>query len=172
MMRAGKYCMYLVMAILMVFSSSHAASALEVRDLGIPLSWVSDYTGTLSAGDCRQLEKISTRLEVFTSVEMAYVVLDTLDGEDIESFAIDLFNEWGIGKAEDDTGILILIVTGERMWRVEIGYGLEPVFTRELLIDIMESHAVPHFRNGDYGAGIVEASLGLTEILYNEYGDD
>ena len=58
-------------------------------------------------------------------IEMAVVVVRSLDGLSIEEFAEQLFNRWGIGKQHRDNGLLFLWSTGDRKVRVEVGYGLE-----------------------------------------------
>ena len=58
---------------------------------------------------------------------MAVVTVISLDGSDIESYASDLFKQWGIGGDLNNRGVLILLSVGDHRYRTEVGYGLEPI---------------------------------------------
>ena len=40
-----------------------------------------------------------------------------------------LGNRWGIGQADRDNGVLLIVAPSERTTRIEVGYGLEPILT-------------------------------------------
>lgn len=71
----------------------------------------------------------------------------------LESFANGLFNAWGIGAAEPNNGILLLVAADDREMRIELGAGYAPswAFTAE---EIVHRTMLPSFRTGDLGAGI------------------
>lgn len=88
---------------------------------------------------------------------------DTGD-ETVESFATNLFNTWGVGTAEQDDGALILVAVGENKARIELGAGYGGRLDAEAQ-RIMEREMLPQFREGAYGAGILQGAQALAEAL-------
>lgn len=76
-----------------------------------PRSWVSDQAQILSSGELLRLERDLTRLYEDTGAEIAVVTLQDVEGADtadaVRRFATDLFNEWGIGAARLESGLLV-----------------------------------------------------------------
>jgi len=58
---------------------------------------------------------------------MAIVTVQSLDGESVENYAVDLYKQLGVGSKKDNRGVLLLVAPHERKYRIEVGYGLEPV---------------------------------------------
>lgn len=104
-------------------------------------------------------------VDAATTAEVAVVTVPSLDGESVEEYANTLFNRWGIGKAGWNNGILLLVAPNERRARIEVGYGLEPLFPDGLCGELLDEHAVPSFRNGAYGEGIEAAVAAILERL-------
>jgi uncharacterized protein len=48
-------------------------------------------------------------LESATTAQIFVATVDNLQGVSIEEYAVKLFEKWGIGQAEKDNGLLILI---------------------------------------------------------------
>lgn len=76
-----------------------------------PRSWVSDQAQVLSAGEVSRLERDLTRLYEDTGAEIAVVTLQDVEGAEtaaaVRRFAKDLFDEWGIGAARLESGLLV-----------------------------------------------------------------
>lgn len=85
-----------------------------------------------------------------------------LGGEPIEPYATRLFADWGIGGAERDQGLLLLVAPNERRMRIEVGYGLHPYFGGIMAGRVIRDVITPQFKAGDYDAGVVE---GVDAIL-------
>lgn len=96
--------------------------------------------------------------------ETAIVVatVPSLKGETVESAALRLYNDWGIGSAKTGRGVLLLIAPKERKMRIEIGCGLENVLPTENLAGIIREDIVPRFTAGDMEAG---ASAGADALM-------
>jgi len=147
------------------------AHALSIEELGRPTGYVNDYSNILTSTEYDRLDAICRELEAANSAEMAIVIIDSLDNWTIEDFAQELFETWGIGKAESDNGILILIAYYDREWRVHIGYGIEGVIPDTLARRIMENELVPEFRAGDYGQGLINAATQFKNVISGEEYD-
>lgn len=88
---------------------------------GKPAGYVNDYAGLLSSGQKSALNDQLTAFEKETSNEISVVTIASLEGDTIENYAEKLFQEWGIGKADKDNGVLLLVARDDREVRIEVG---------------------------------------------------
>ena len=112
-----------------------------------------------------KITELAERIEEATTVEIAIVTVDSLEGESKEMYAVKLFEQAGIGKKDKDNGLLVLVAKQEQKYRFEVGYELEGVITDSMKVNIGDRIIVPHFRNGEYGKGIYEAMLVIEGLL-------
>lgn len=96
--------------------------------------------------------------------------MPSLGGQSVEDYAIDLANSWGIGQAEEDNGVLILIAVEERKLRVEVGLGLEGALPDGKTGRIMDEYMTPSLRQNDYSTGMLEGYKAVASQIYQEYG--
>ena len=94
------------------------------------------------------------QLETETGDQFVVVTLNSLQDHEIEDYGYRLGRAWGIGNAENDSGVLLLVAPNERKVRLEVGYGLEPVLTDALSNQIIQNDILPAFRQGGYVRGI------------------
>ncbi len=79
---------------------------------------------------------------------------------DIESYALALFDHWGIGSKVNSEGILLLVSVGNRKARIELGEGY--VHTKDDTARmIMQEIIIPNFKSGDFSAGILQGVQAL-----------
>src|SRR5262245_1437309 len=141
---------------------SSSLSLLLLVALGTPLAaqfpkadgFINDFAGVLDADARADLQSIVRDTEQKTTAEIAVATVQSLGDMTVEEYANRLFREWGIGKKGKDNGILVLVAPTERKMRIEVGYGLEPILPDGLAGDIIRTDFLPHFRNGDFQAGI------------------
>jgi uncharacterized protein len=113
--------------------------------------------------------RISSRLEDFdsrTGSQIAVLTLPSLEGEVLEDFSLRVAETWGLGRAEHDDGVLLLIARDDRKMRIEVGYGLEAELTDVESGRILDHMVRPRFRAGDFDGGIelgVDAIVGSLE---------
>jgi uncharacterized protein len=122
-----------------------------------PTGYVNDFAHVLDPASARALENYCANLERVTGVQMAIVLVDSLDGEPIEDAANRLFREWGVGKKGKDEGILMMLAVKDRKSRAEVGYGLEPVITDGDAGSILRG-VRPILRQGNYGGALLAAA--------------
>ena len=94
-----------------------------------PTDYVNDFAHVLDQATIAQLDNICQQLDQKAHAQIAVVTVNSLDGSDIESYAVDLYKKWGIGSKATDHGVLILLAVQDRKYRIEVGYGLEPILT-------------------------------------------
>ena len=136
------------------------------RGKGI-IGYVSDPYDYIDASSEIQINRLLFELEQKSSVEVAVVVVPSIGKEIPKQFAVDLFELWGIGKADTDNGLLILTVMDQRRTEFEVGYGLEPILTDAVCYRIGVNEIVPNFKNGNYGEGLVNSVVRIREFLDN-----
>jgi uncharacterized protein len=78
-----------------------------------PATGVVDETGSLSSNDLSALEALLSDARA-KGEDIGVVVLNTLDGADPRAYATALFNEWGLGQAQSNHGILVLVAMQDR----------------------------------------------------------
>lgn len=133
-------------------------------------AFVSNPDGVLDSRTVTTVNALALEIEQQSTAEVAIVAIRDFDGDDDFEFALRVFNAWGIGKQENDNGLLLLIATDRRAYRFITGYGMEAVLPDALLKRIGENHLVPHFREGDYNAGILAAMGAIHELLLSPDG--
>ncbi|SMH29162.1 YgcG family protein [Maritimibacter sp. HL-12] len=123
--------------------------------------YVNDYAKVIEQGAEQRLTTALKTLREDTGIEATVLTLHTRWGFEnpgsLEQFATGLFNHWGIGKAETNDGILVLVVTEDREMRVELGAGYPTGFNRTAQ-DIIDRIFLPAFRDGDFSRGIEEGT--------------
>ena len=132
---------------------------------GKPTGFVNDFAKVLSVQEKQDIEAKLISLNRELSVEIAAVTIPALGDETIETYAVKLFQEWGIGGKEKDTGLLILVAPNDRQVRIEVGYGLEGAVTDIQSGNIIRTVMTPAFKEGKYGAGISGAVDALDLII-------
>lgn len=138
----------------------------------IPNVQVSDHTrhlsnpdGIVSAAAQAEVDSLLSDIRRQSTCEVAVVVVNDIDSDDPNTFATELFEQWGIGKDDLDNGLLWLVVKDKRNGTVRTGYGVEGVLPDGKIGTIMRRQVYPLFKDGDYEGGIVEGVKAFHEIL-------
>lgn len=153
-------------------SESGAASrSWRVDDVPNPRQYdarnrVGNPDGILSPDAERTINSVLQQLEDSLSVEVAVVALNSIGGEAPRDFAHRLFNTWGIGKAEDDNGLLVLLTLNLRDITFETGYGLESVLPDAICKRIQTGTMVPYLAADDWDKGMTEGVKAIAATLY------
>lgn len=130
---------------------------------------VNDYTGTLSAEEVNSLEQKLVAFDDSTSIQVAVVLIKSLDGYEIGDYGYQLGRAWGIGGAEKNTGILVLASIGDRKVTIQTGYGMEGALPDAITKRIIENEIKPEFRNGNYYGGLNAATDAIISYTKGEY---
>ncbi|MGH2704114.1 MAG: TPM domain-containing protein [Actinomycetota bacterium] len=135
-----------------------------------PTQFVTDRAGVLSA---QREDALNRKLEAFGQETSNQVVVwidrRIPEGWDLESFAADAFEAWGIGQKQRDNGILFVVFTQDRRARIEVGYGLEGALPDALASRVLNEQAIPRFQQNDYAAGIEGGVTGVIAATRGEY---
>jgi uncharacterized protein len=129
---------------------------------------VTDLTGTLSPSEIQALEARLTALQKRKGSQLVIVMLPSTQPQDIESFALAVFEKNKIGRAKSDDGVLLLVAKDDRKVRIEVGYGLEGAIPDAIASRIIHEYLGPKFRQNDYAGGLNEASAIIEKIIDGE----
>jgi uncharacterized protein len=155
----------------LLFLISYAGIAIYAFDIPKkpnPERLVNDYSNTLSNEEISLLEQKVVAYDDSSSNQIAIVLINSLDGNDIESFSYQWATEWGIGNKGKNNGVLILCAMQDHKIRIEVGTGLEPRIVDGQAGTIIRKVIGPNFKKGEYFDGLNEA---VDEIIYLTSGE-
>lgn len=163
-----------IMARLALVLLAVLALAIPARaDLPQPLTpYVSDFAGVL---DDAAEGRLTAALQALRTDPGAEVAISTVrrradygQWDGIEAFAKDLFNLWGIGAANRNDGILIVLAVDDREARIALGAGYPPVWDGRAQ-RVMDALMVPRFAEDDYAGGLEAGVAGLEDHLIRPF---
>jgi len=134
---------------------------------------VTDYIGLLSPAEQNALEQKLLAFEKQTSIQIAVVTLDDLDGEDPQSVATEFIHQWGIGQKGLDNGVILLVVKYSEAakqklsenkhgsYRIGTGYGVEE-YLPDAKCNQITAKILPYTKQNKYGEGM---NVVINEII-------
>ncbi len=141
------------------------AALAQAQTLPKPAGKVGDAAGVLTAESRATLESLLATLQQDTGADVVVATTASLGGMDVEAYGNMVFNEWHLGKAALDNGVLVLVAPTERKVRIEVGYGLESVIPDALAGAIIRDDFLPGFRDGNYDAGILTGVRRVADVV-------
>jgi len=145
-----------------VLSLPCAAPAAEVPYL---TGRVVDEAGVLDTEARERIEALLKAHEERTTNQVAVLTVPSLGGDSIEEFAEKVLRGWALGRKEKDNGVLVVVATGDRRMRIEVGYGLEGTLTDSMAGSIIRNAMAPRFKERDYPAGVEAGVLAIIGAL-------
>jgi uncharacterized protein len=110
-------------------------------------------------------------LEEKSGIQLVVATVSSLDGQEIESYSIDLARTWKLGEKTKNNGVLFLVAPKEHRARIEVGYGLEGTLTDALSKVIIANAVAPRFKTGDFGGGIERGVDDIITVLTTDSSD-
>lgn len=161
-----RFSIFLLLSAL-IASAAAAITVDEVKNIHLADStrYVSDPSGHLSAESRAKADSIVRNMWHRTSAEPLVVIVDDLGDKDIDTAATDLFERWGIGKKDNDNGLLLLISVNDRQMALRTGYGMEGVLPDAYCARIIRNILRPAFRENDFDGGVTRALSAVSDIV-------
>ena len=122
----------------------------------------------LSAGDEEALETVLGAINDSTSTQIVVLFVDRVK-DDLNFVAAQTGEAWGIGQAETDNGMLVLIALEDRKMAIQVGRGLEPTITDLVSHQLIENTLKPAFRNQDYLGGVQTLAQEVAQRLAGQF---
>ena len=123
---------------------------------------IVDQANIISEDARRVIEPKLADLEARSGIQLVVATINSLEGQEIEPYANELFRTWKLGEKAKNNGVLLLVAPKERRVRIEVGYGLEGTLTDALAKVIITNAITPRFKTGEFSDGI---SRGVDDII-------
>lgn len=130
---------------------------------------VYDYYQLLSPQEKSSLEQKLIKYSDTTSTQIVIAIISSTQGENINYLGAQWGHKWGIGQAEEDNGILILLARDDRKIAISTGYGVEHLLTDAMSKRIIERDIIPYFKQNDYHGGLNRGVDAIFEVMMGEY---
>jgi uncharacterized protein len=130
---------------------------------------VYDYVGLLTPNQKTSLESKLVRYSDTTSTQIVIAIIASTEGENISYLAANWGEKWGIGDAEKDNGVLILLAQNDKKIAIQAGKGTEHVLTDFQSKRIIERIIIPEFKRGDFYSGLDKGSDYVFKTLNGEF---
>ena len=151
---------------MLVGAAVKAQSFPEIED-----TFINDFAEILSATEKQNLLNQLQTLRAEHDIELTTVTIDRMSdyghSGPIEPFATGLFNYWGIGDAQRNDGIMILVSRFDRTMRIEVGAGYG-ASRNAVMTEIIEEVMLPEFRREKYAVGLLK---GVNEVIFDLTGE-
>lgn len=125
------------------------------RDIPATNQTVNDYTNTISESAKSEIDSLIRNYFQKTTNQLGVLVIDSLEGEDIEGFSNRVFTQWGLGSKDKDNGVLLVFAIKDRKFRIEVGQGLEGFLT-DVESKRIQDQVKNHLKSGEYGKAIIQ----------------
>lgn len=132
---------------------------------------VVDQANVLSAAAREKLTAKLADLEEKSGIQLVVATVSSLQGEEIEPYANELFRTWRLGEKTKNNGVLLLIAPKEHRVRIEVGYGLEGTLTDALSKIIIVNAIAPRFKVGDFDGGVSHGVDDIITVLTTDAGE-
>ncbi|MDX5584940.1 MAG: TPM domain-containing protein [Aureibaculum sp.] len=130
---------------------------------------VYDGAKMLSGSEKNTLEQKLINYSDTTSTQIVVATVKTIHGEDIAFYAAKWAQKWGIGQADKDNGIFLLIAKDDKRLTIQTGQGVEHLLTDALSKRIIENIITPAFKKGDFYTGLDRGTSAIMQIMNGEY---
>ena len=120
-----------------------------------------DQANLLTAAEKQQISQRILNLHQHAKAQIGVVIVPTTGQEDIFDFAMRVAEQWQLGSAKQDNGVLMAIAVNDRRIQILTGYGLEGVLPDIVVSRIINQRITPYFKQAQYAQGI---DAGLAEI--------
>jgi uncharacterized protein len=149
----------LAAAVALLLWTAIAAAALTFPAL---TGRIVDQANVISVETRSALEPKLVDLEAKSGIQLVVATVNSLEGQEIEPYANELFRTWKLGEKAKNNGVLLLVAPNEKRVRIEVGYGLEGTLTDALSKVIITNAIAPRFKTGDFSGGV---SRGVDDII-------
>jgi uncharacterized protein len=132
---------------------------------------IVDQANIIPAATRSAIEPKLADLETKSGIQLVVATVASLEGQEIEPYANELFRTWKLGQKDKNNGVLLLVAPKEHRVRIEVGYGLEGTLTDALSKVIIANAITPRFKTGDFAGGIARGVDDIITVLTTDSAD-
>jgi uncharacterized protein len=132
---------------------------------------IVDQANIIPPATAAAIEPKLADLEEKSGIQLVVATVSSLQGEEIEPYANELFRFWQLGEKTKNNGVLLLVAPNEHRVHIEVGYGLEGTLTDALSAVIIANAMTPRFKANDFGGGIERGVDDIITVLTTDSAD-
>jgi uncharacterized protein len=156
----------LALSLMLLMSSVFAAEVIPPK----PTRYFNDYAGVTS----RQVQdELNRKLEQFEKTDSSQVLVAIFkkmqSDSSIDDYTLRVAQNWGAGQKEKSNGAVLFVFVEDRSMYLQVGYGLEGPIPDITAKDITENRIKPHFRDGNFDAGLTAGVDSIIQAARGEY---
>ena len=158
----------LKLLIVILTALGHDTATESIKSLQ-PTGYLNDFAGITDPASAQEITALAQQVDQKAKAQIAVVTVRSLEGADIESYAVDLFKQWGIGTKSTNRGVLVLLAVDDRRYRTGVGYGLEPILPDGKVGGFWRD-AVPLLKQNEYGPTLAQVTRQIAETIAADAG--
>ncbi|MDU4892604.1 MAG: TPM domain-containing protein [Clostridium sp.] len=163
-------CMLSFFIVFTINSTALAKTAANIPDPS-DLLYVTDNANILSNEVKNYIVEQNNILYENTGAQIAVLTVNFLpEGYDSETYSYAVFDKWGIGSAEKNNGMLLLLVPGDGKFWITQGSGLIDSLTSSTIDNIINKYLADDFDAGRYDQAVTNTFNALLDELDGIYG--
>jgi len=127
-----------------------------------PRGYVSDHAQVLDGNWKERIRSVCQDLERKTGVEMVVVTVPSIKPfGSANEYATAIYEKWGIGSAQQEHGVLVLVAVQERQAAMTLGRQMLPVITPTVMNQVGGKYLHPAINLGHFGEGLYRTVVAL-----------
>lgn len=124
--------------------------------------FINDFANVLSETTQNYIIQRNLQLSQISNAQVVFTTVQFTGGTNEHTYALNMFNEWGIGSEYEDNGILILFITEQDHYEVILGDGMLNIIPAGDLELIFINYVEPYFNEREFD---VAAMASFTKIM-------
>ena len=134
--------------------------------------YINDFANVLNQETKNFVFESSKLLDEKTTAQLVVVTVESMNGSNIDSYALQIGRDWNLGGEKKKNGIVILLAKSEKKVKVEVGDGLGGALNDGKVGNMIRDYAIPSFKNERWDDGIKNLYSALLSEIYKEYNLD
>ena len=136
----------------------------------VPTRYFNDYAGVVSAATAQELNSRLEQFEKNTSSQIVIVIYPRMQSDSsVQDYTVRVAQKWQVGQKDKRNGAVLFVFTQDRQMFLQVGYGLEGAIPDAVAKQITEFEIKPHFKNGNYDAGLRAGVDAILKAARGEY---
>ena len=132
--------------------------------------YVADYSNVLSNDTEQMIINYNGALEQqCQGAQIVVVTVDYLDGMYSDEYAYQLFNDWGVGSADYNNGMLLLLAIQENKAWLAYGLGLNSLIDSDQVDSLLDKYFWKDFDRGNYDEAVTSLFNALLKWYDEQY---
>lgn len=168
-----KYVVGILLMCVMMSLFTIPISALKVQDE----FYFNDYVTELTEDTYNVIMSKAPKLYEETGIQVVVAVTDFVVGSDIQKYATEVYNDWGIGGSKDNIGFLLLVAMEDGDVTIAKGKGTDKYISDSRTGDFLDDYFMGYVEVDDEGYvidindAVVNTFNALVKVSYGELAD-